>query len=206
MSIYLICFCRHFDKSDIFCYFALVMELAEEQGILQKVALGDVKAFERLFFSYQPKLVNFLISLTHDSEISRDIAQDLFLSLWDKREKLKTINSFSSYLFQMARFTVYDYFDRCAVSERYTTEYLMKASVSESEEEALFVRELQEIIDIAVENMSPQRKQVYKMSREEGFSNNEIATRLGINKRTVENHLTAALAILRKIIYLIFIL
>lgn len=181
------------------------MSLLKEEHILKEIASGDVKAFEQLFFAYQPRLVNFLVGLTHDKEISRDIAQDLFLSLWKDRKKLKDVRSFSSYLFQMARFTVYDYFDRLAVSEKYTNEFLLEASISQSEEEALFARELQRIIDYTVEHMSPQRKLIYQMSREQGLSNDEIATRLHISKRTVENHLTAALAILRKVLYLFFL-
>ena len=103
------------------------MELPEEQNKLKEIAAGNVEAFEHLFFQYQPRLVNFLIGLTHDKEVSRDMAQDLFLSLWKDREKLKNVRSFSSYLFQMARFTVYDYFDRLIVSEKYTNEYLQDA-------------------------------------------------------------------------------
>ena len=182
------------------------MELPEEQNKLKEIAAGNVEAFEHLFFQYQPRLVNFLIGLTHDKEVSRDMAQDLFLSLWKDREKLKNVRSFSSYLFQMARFTVYDYFDRLIVSEKYTNEYLQDACQAESEEETLFVHELQSIINRTVERMSPQRSKIYRMSREEGLSNDEIAKRLDISKRTVENHLTAALAILRKVLYLFFLL
>lgn len=178
------------------------MKQPEERNKLEEIAAGNVKAFEHLFFQYQPRLVNFLIGLTHDKETSRDMAQDLFLALWKDREKLRNVRSFSSYLFQMARFTVCDYFDHLLVSEKYTSEYLQEASLAESEEEVLFVRELQSIINHTVEQMSPQRSKIYRMSREEGLSNDEIATRLDISKRTVENHLTAALAILRKVVYL----
>ena len=185
------------------------MELPEEQNKLKEIAAGNVEAFEHLFFQYQPRLVNFLIGLTHDKEVSRDMAQDLFLSLWKDREKLKNVRSFSSYLFQMARFTVYDYFDRLIVSEKYTNEYLQDACQAESEEETLFVRELQSIINRTVERMSPQRSKTGIIQidlPEEGLSNDEIAKRLDISKRTVENHLTAALAILRKVLYLFFLL
>lgn len=181
------------------------MKIPEEQNVLKEVAKGNVEAFERLFFEYQPRLLNFLIGLTHDREVSRDMTQDLFLSLWNDRYKLVNVRSFSPYLFQMARFTVYDYFDRLIVSEKYTNEYLSEVSFVESGEEEIFVLELQEVINRAVSQMSPQQEKIYRMSRNEGLSNDEIALRLGINKRTVENHLTAALAILRKLVYLFFI-
>lgn len=181
------------------------MELSHEHQELKEIAAGNADAFERLFFQYQPRLVYFLTGLTHDKEVSRDMAQDIFLALWRDREKLKDINSFSSYLFQMARFTVYDYFDRLSITEKYADELLQNPTIAESEEESLFVRELQDVINHAVSQMSPQRQRVYRMSREEGFSNEEIATRLGLSKRTVENHLTASLAILRKVLYLMFV-
>lgn len=176
------------------------------QIILTENTSEDLIVFERLFLQYQPQLVNFLIGLTHDKEVSRDLSQDIFCSLWKNRRKLNEVHCFSSYLFQMARFTVYDYFDHLAVTNKYTTEYLMKTSSSESVEEEIFVTELQSIINLTVEQMSHQQARIYRMSREEGFSNDEIAKCLNISKRTVENHLTAALAILRKVIYLYVLL
>ena len=98
-----------------------------EVHILTEIAAGNIQAFEQLFFRYQPKLVCFLTGLTHDSELSRDMAQEMFLSIWKDREKLVQVESVSAYLYQMARYKVYDYFDHLAVTEQYAHEYLENA-------------------------------------------------------------------------------
>lgn len=142
-----------------------------ELHILAEIGAGNIHAFEQLFFQYQPKLVCFLTGLTHDPELSRDIAQEMFLSIWQNRKRLSEVRSLSAYLYQMARYKVYDYFDHLEVTEQYVKEYLENTSEAKSEEEQLFTRELQAMIQNAVRQMSPQRQQVYRMSREEGLSN-----------------------------------
>lgn len=172
-----------------------------ERHILMLISKGDVKAFEELFFLYQPKLVNFLEALTHDREISRDMAQEIFLDVWGERKKLRKVDSISAYLFRMARYKVYDYFDHLLITKKYAKDCQKHTSEEISEEEKIFVHELQSLIQQTVSHLPPQKQEIYRLSRERGLSNDAIAQQLGISKRTVENHLSAILALLRKVVY-----
>ena len=67
-------------------------------------------------------------------------------------------------------------------------------------EENIFVNELNELITLAVANMPRKRREIFIMSREKGMSNQEIAEKLNISKRTIENQITLALAMLRKVV------
>lgn len=174
-----------------------------ESDYLRRLGNGDHLAFEGLFVLYYPKVKNFLKGFIKDAELASDMAQDIFFKVWINRKEISGVVSFRGYLFRMARNMVYDYFEHCAVQERHN---LKESEVTGSlcldiVEEEIYAKELSLLIDIAVDKMPSQRKKIFIMSRKEGLSNDEIAARLEISKRTVENHLTQALSDLRKVIF-----
>ncbi|HJV77773.1 MAG TPA: RNA polymerase sigma-70 factor [Paludibacter sp.] len=169
-----------------------------EENSMKGLIKGDKKSFELLFLHYQPKLVHFISGFVKDSELARDMAQDVFLSIWNNREKLSEIKSFKAYLFKMGKNAVCNFYDHSLVNDKFEAEQLSRPADTDSIEETLFARELEGLIEIAVCQMPAQRRLIYTMSRIEGVNNSEIAERLHLNKRTVENHLTAALADVRK--------
>ncbi|MDR1585395.1 MAG: RNA polymerase sigma-70 factor [Prevotellaceae bacterium] len=176
------------------------MNNAIEEKYVKALSEGDQKAFEVLFLHYHPKLVHFITGFIKNNEQARDMAQDIFLSIWNDKEKLSLVKSFKAYLFKMAKNVICNYYDHIVVDEKFVAEQLARPAEFENSEDIIFARQLQDMIDIAVSQMPPQRKQIYTMSRIDGLSNNEIAEKLNINKRTVENHLTAALSDIRKAI------
>ncbi|GAB1415424.1 RNA polymerase sigma-70 factor [Paludibacter sp.] len=171
-----------------------------EEKYVKALSEGDQKAFEVLFLHYHPKLVYFITGFIKNNEQARDMAQDIFLSIWNDKEKFSQVKSFKAYLFKMAKNVICNYYDHIVVDEKFVAEQLARPAEFENSEDIIIARQLQDMIDIAVSRMPPQRKQIYTMSRIDGLSNNEIAEKLNINKRTVENHLTAALADIRKAI------
>ena len=165
---------------------------------LKELSEGSRTAFDWLFIRYQPKVVAFLKACTGDEEQARDIAQDIFFNIWKDRAKLSGVRSFEGYLFQMARFSVYNYYDHLDVVKKYVEEGKKQPEgTAVGPEEKLKERQIKAIVAATVRKMPQRRREIFVMSRWGGYTNDEIAARLNINKRTVENHLTAALSALR---------
>ena len=177
-----------------------------EREILALIARGDRRAFDWLFVQHQPRLVNFLTQLTGNPEVAADMSQDIFLDIWKNRSRLDGVNNFQAYLFRIARNTAYNYFDRLAVNDRFVNESKYTAQSAQAEGEYLFARQLMALIRKTADEMPPKRRKIFLMSRFLGFSNSEIADMLGIDKRTVENHITNALATIRQMIKLLVFL
>lgn len=134
------------------------------------------------------------------------MAKDLFSSLWKNRRKLAGMQAFHAYVYAMACHALYNYYDHSLVREKYDAEQLWKPIQTENMEERLFADELQLFIHRWMKRLPPGGGQIFRMSRVEGLSNEEIAVRLGISKGTVENQLTVTLAELRKMLKLFIFL
>lgn len=178
------------------------MRIDQELKQLKKLGDSDHNAFDLLFTTYHPKVINFLIGFIKDEETANDMAQEIFFKIWLNREAISKVDSFKHYLFRMARNMVYDYYDHSLVKTKYEEKSrdLSLPLYTDMIEEKIYAKELSILIDIAIEKMPDQRKRIFLMSRKDGVVNEEIAKILNISKRTVENHITLALKELRKLI------
>ncbi|MDZ4059072.1 MAG: sigma factor, partial [Bacteroidales bacterium] len=110
---------------------------------------------------YFPKLNNFLRYLLLNEDEACDIAQDIFIKIWNKRVIFSQVGSFESYLFRMAKNAVYDYFEHNLVKERYI--FINAFNISELDqisEDKIFAKDLEVLISMAVEKMPDKRKNV----------------------------------------------
>ena len=155
-----------------------------EPEVVGEFASGSHEAFHKIFKLFYPKVYAFIRGFIKDLDDSEDLTQIVFIKLWNKRAIFHKVHHFDSYLFMLTKYTVFNYITTKKVS-RYTPY------------DKLIAKDLQLLIDMVVNEMPPKRKMIYKLSRIKGLSNEQIAEKLGIQKKTVENHLNIALNELR---------
>jgi RNA polymerase sigma-70 factor (ECF subfamily) len=179
------------------------MSIPNTSELLARLASEDVRAFEVIFKEYYSKVYAFAIGLVKEPDDADDITQLVFIKLWNYRQRLGMVRNLDAYLYQITRNTFLDFIEKRKLKQHeFDLERLAEMSDTDSPLEELAANELKLLVDMVVANMPDQRKRIYKLSREQGMSNQEIAEALNISKKTVENHLNLALKELKKIIYL----
>lgn len=174
------------------------MTRKEEKLLLHALGNSDKRAFAVLYNLYAGKCLHFVASIIKDGDVSKDITHDIFVKVWLKRELISKVDSFSAYLFRMARNAVMDRLESEVIRRRFVVESLVSTEEFCSYvDEKITLDELQVLIFNTVNKMPEQRRRVFIMSRYSGIPNVKIAEMLGLSIRTVENHLTNALSDIR---------
>lgn len=169
-----------------------------KQEIIEDFVSGSHEAFHEIFKLFYPKVYAFVRGFIKDLDDSEDLTQIVFIKLWDKRAVFCNVHHFDSYLFMLAKYTVFNYIAANKVSRFATEDEIPELSDGFTPHDELTAKDLQLLIDMVVNEMPPKRKMIYQLSRVEGLSNEQIAEKLGIQKKTVENHLNIALNELRE--------
>ena len=163
---------------------------------------GNEAAFRRYYERTLLYLVAKIQKLTGDRDEAWDIAQDTFVKLWESREWINPARSLDGFVVAMATNAAHDAWKKKQTAARWLDE--QTATLTEdaalAADARILRREAQREIDAIVEAMPPQRRTVYRMSREEGLTYNEIAERLNISPATVNRHMSIALKELRDFI------
>lgn len=172
--------------------------ITDEQALL-KLAEGDLIAYRFLFDKYFPDLCNFLNIYLHSKEFSQEVALDIFEFVWERRASLQIRANFKSFLFASAKNRAISHYRR-EHRAVFTSLELEDSRLSEEiiSEHFMEEKELHQLIEAAIEKLPEQSRKIYLLAREENLSHKEIALRLGISPKTVENHVGIALKKLRE--------
>lgn len=168
-----------------------------DELLLSLMKDGDSVAFNILFERHWKELYSTTYSVCADREVCSEIVHDIFLNLWLNRGRIR-IESFKGYIHASARYHVYRHLK---TARRNSLEYHdrlegTRVSTNQGDSKITYL-ELERKVEIYLDALPRRCREIFKLSRNQHLSNNEIAERLAISKRTVENQLTHALHHLR---------
>lgn len=174
------------------------LQVQTERELLFLLKNGDERAFSELYNLYWDKLFISAYNKLKNRELCEDILQEVFISLWNKRQTLIIKTTLKNYLYASVTYKVYDVFRKN--TDLLNNELLDKFDqrIQESNPETVLMhQELIAQIEIAIEALPEKSKVVFKLSREEQLTYIEIAKKLNISTKTVEAHISKSLRLLR---------
>jgi RNA polymerase sigma-70 factor (ECF subfamily) len=170
-----------------------------DEELMQEIKVDNMFAFDALYKKYSKKLYNFGYSILKSSEESENLIQDIFLKLWENRQKIEKNASIQSYIFTIAYHSAITVIRKKAKESQFV-EYLK--SLQEKSEDPINIeieyKELKTKLDEIINSLPPRQKEVYHLHRVEGLKYSEIADRLHISVNTIENHMSCALKTIRE--------
>jgi len=169
--------------------------------LCQRLKDSDREAFERVFRVLHDALYRYVRSLTKTSAVAADITQDVFVSLWEARDRLDPSRSLEAYVYRMARNRVYNYQrdERTHAEKRAQMQAVAAAEPQRASrpDTKLHTDVLESNINAWVKALPERQREAFVLSRYNGLSHDEIAAVMEVSPRTVNNHIVSALKTLR---------
>ena len=164
---------------------------------IAKIKDSDIEFFERLFKRFYQPLVNFAYRYVQDEQLAEDIIHDVFVYLWDKRERLDFTINIKSYLYNAVKNRSLKYLSKKTVASSDKALEIILGTDANTPETILINKELQESITTAINELPEKRREIFCMNRFDHLTYAEIATILNISIKTVETQMSRALKFLR---------
>lgn len=164
-----------------------------EKTLLKKIAVGDDHAFRELFNLYKERFYAVALKMTRSDEVAEDIVQDVFMNIWTKRESIMNVENPSSYFFTCVYRRVYQHYRKIALEKKLLQAVSSGKESVNTTEEMILAHESENLVFQAIAKLPPQQQLVFKLSKQEGLSREDIACRLNVSPNTVKNHLSSAI-------------
>ncbi len=172
--------------------------LLSDRQLFMEVSEGDERAFQHLFTRYYPRMISFAGMMVKSPYAAEEIVQEVFIRLWEQREVLAEVKSPENFVFIVIRNHTFNYL-RAAANEQNRREQLWEALQQRAADETitLEMQEADQFFEKILAKLSPQQQKIFRMSREEGFSHQQIADELQLSKDTVKKHIANSLKVFK---------
>jgi RNA polymerase sigma-70 factor (family 1) len=169
-----------------------------ESELLLRISQGDPRAFRQIFTTYSRQVYTLCVKLTKDSEQAKDLTQEIFARLWTRRERLREVYHFSGFLTTIALNLIRNHLQKKVLdpaNEDYLVSYFKDNALVP--DKVMEYKELQRILQEAVDHLPPQLNRSFVLSRMAGMSHAEIALLMKLSPLTVKSHIARALTFIR---------
>lgn len=158
--------------------------------VINRLCEGDEKAFEIFFYQHKDAVFKYAILHLRDNDIAEDVVQEVFIRFWNRIHQIQPDQNVRSYLYTIARHVVFDEIRKNIQFQDYSSYSIHtgKIGVNDSEDD-IHYKELESLYRRAINLLPEQRQKIYRLSKLEYLSNEEIAALLRISKNTVRDQL-----------------
>lgn len=170
-----------------------------EHNIIDGLKNGDREIFNRIFYLFYSDLVNYCGRFVNDDDVAEEIVQDIFTKLWIRHSYININSSLKAYLYKAVRNHTLNYFKYIKQKEKYK-QYIGLSTIEKTDTplNKLEEKNIQIRIDEAMLMLPEKCRKVFELKRYERLKNKEIAEKLNISIKTVENHISKAIKLLKK--------
>lgn len=166
--------------------------------LFRRVSEGDETAFRVLFDRYKAPFHFAAFKMTRSAELAEDIVQEVFITLWNKRVLIASMENPDAYLVRILHNAIYLQFRKLATERKVLARFMDEQEAGENAVETLLLdKENRQILESVISQMPAQQQLVYRLAKQEGLSREEIAAKLNLSPNTVRNHLGAAVEFMR---------
>jgi RNA polymerase sigma-70 factor, ECF subfamily len=173
------------------------MNQQEENRLFERINKSDEKAFEILFHQYYGILCSFASKLIYDDVAAEEIVQDFFVKLWEKREQISIETSVKNYFFRSVKNYSLNFIQHNKTKIAHEQKLLSEVENNFSDDNNYPEPDLFEKIEESINSLPEKRREIFRLSRQEGLKYQEIAQKLNISIKTVETQMSLAIKTLR---------
>lgn len=173
----------------------------DESRLLSLLGEGNEIAFNEIYCRYSPVVYKEAFRFLRSSELTDDLVQEIFTTVWDKRERFTDVDHLRAYLITMCKNLVYRYLLKISRETSAKKEFASRMVTAEnSTENAIHGKELEVLLEKTVKMLPRQQREVFNLAKGKGMSYTEIAKKLDISPNTVKNHMISANRFIRNVI------